>query len=905
MAIPTIEKDDRVTKRAEEIQPMQAPVQEPVEQPQENTQNTNTKPKINEVVTLGSGEQTGLTQAGSEIRANAQANAGLTQPKVNPNAMEWFQTMEDPMVEEEEQETEPHPSEILYQKEDKPLPGFAKDVKALSSAWKVEPIKAEQPKAEKTQEEIESQKLSNKSSEIAVKGQEDALAVQKKQEAITEFQNMLTAGASKEELASFARENSQFSQSLNNVLKTQIKNKANLDFYTANVGKSPEAMYADYKAGNIVPWSNRYKTLPETQRIAFESYKKSQEAVNIIPDSKDTAPNYETDPQYTVDFTDLEEVKAGMFASTLREESAKLLNNPRKRELEDKLSEKATELNKIDLKLLTLQEDMENQFEGRGARTEMREYTRKQRELTLEKVVLNAEYGNIQASLQSIKDDIETELEFVEHEDEMNRKEYALKYQEYKDKMASISEAQSAQSERDWEIYKMEFEQMNKEIAAEQEAYYNKELVLFKEKLERESLSGGEYFDDWQWNQIYVKDGKEISVLTGLWKNVSSTEDDFFKTEIKYDEERGVWTSVSVDKRTNNMRVSTRGVWESSKNYISTIWSGKITSYGGSHDWWKWLDIDGGTWDPIYSPKGGKILKVEDFGKNTFWKSVVVEFDDGKIARFSHLDEFNWLEVWDYSDKNIIFEKGAILGTMWNTWYVIPWPEWDGSHLDLQIQGMNAYQIEEYLNTPDIKERDIDFNPIFKVEFKQYNNQELTKSDWDAISDSFWWDRAEFNRQATSYWQKLALDALPTLDDYIEDLKYLQDRFWDKTIMESLKSPSWGSTADKLTAWLWFWDAWAVLKNVVNKVAFQELLDLKANGATFGALTEKEYANIWASTEIGKLKTTASPELWEEALWRLISYAENAKSKIKWWNPYVEQIGSNSSDDEILNFLSK
>lgn len=51
-------------------------------------------------------------------------------------------------------------------------------------------------------------------------------------------------------------------------------------------------------------------------------------------------------------------------------------------------------------------------------------------------------------------------------------------------------------------------------------------------------------------------------------------------------------------------------------------------------------------------------------------------------------------------------------------------------------------------------------------------------------------------------------------------------------------------------------------------------------GATFGALSEKEFANIGSSTEIGKLKPTAGKETWTNALDRLIKEVETAQNKI-------------------------
>jgi hypothetical protein len=94
----------------------------------------------------------------------------------------------------------------------------------------VEPAKIE------TAQEVKSQSIINEVDQTA-------LDEQKGIKAQTEFSNMVTSGASNEELRTFALNNKQFSQGFNSVLRTNFKNKANVEFFTKYNGMSNESMY--------------------------------------------------------------------------------------------------------------------------------------------------------------------------------------------------------------------------------------------------------------------------------------------------------------------------------------------------------------------------------------------------------------------------------------------------------------------------------------------------------------------------------------------------------------------------------------------------------------------------------------------------------------------------------------
>lgn len=166
------------------------------------------------------------------------------------------------------------------------------------------------------------------------------------------------------------------------------------------------------------------------------------------------------------------------------------------------------------------------------------------------------------------------------------------------------------------------------------------------------------------------------------------------------------------------------------------------------------------------------------------------------------------------------------------------------------------------------------YDPSFKSDYAKYNKWSMWAAEKKLVAESFG-SYEKFVQNARAYWQELAVEqALPQIQSYIQDLEFLKNNL---------------SAANRLSAATWVWDYWNRLENITNKTAFQELTRLKEQGATFGALSEKEFGNIGSSTEIGKLKATSSDATWAEALNRLIAAARSVESGITGGNNVSNQ----------------
>ncbi|MCR4307791.1 MAG: M23 family metallopeptidase [Candidatus Berkelbacteria bacterium] len=87
------------------------------------------------------------------------------------------------------------------------------------------------------------------------------------------------------------------------------------------------------------------------------------------------------------------------------------------------------------------------------------------------------------------------------------------------------------------------------------------------------------------------------------------------------------------------------------------------------------VDIAAPKGTPIPSVEDGVVMVVEDNGKKGFGKSVVIENSDGSYSRYSHLNSFG-------VKQGQSIKRGAIIGGMGNTGYVIPLGGGTGVHLD-------------------------------------------------------------------------------------------------------------------------------------------------------------------------------------------------------------------------------
>lgn len=155
------------------------------------------------------------------------------------------------------------------------------------------------------------------------------------------------------------------------------------------------------------------------------------------------------------------------------------------------------------------------------------------------------------------------------------------------------------------------------------------------------------------------------------------------------------------------------------------------------------------------------------------------------------------------------------------------------------------------------------FNSQLKPIYEKYNAWKMTQSELDK-----YWNDSTFLAQAEAYWK----------EKWLPWYQLIQDRI---ALAESLKNiPRTQRVAASTKAWSFLsWDLAnidASIKKLVEWAALQQLIDLKSQWATFGALSNQELEAIRSS--ITALKPWVSDEYWNAEI-------DNFINQMKRWLP--------------------
>lgn len=133
----------------------------------------------------------------------------------------------------------------------------------------------------------------------------------------------------------------------------------------------------------------------------------------------------------------------------------------------------------------------------------------------------------------------------------------------------------------------------------------------------------------------------------------------------------------------------------------------------------------------------------------------------------------------------------------------------------------------------DFSKNQMSYNPDLEPLYNKYNagQKSLTSEEWKTI-DQAGITRAQFMNQATNFKAQQDAQLTPAVQELISQLEELKEMNWVNY---------WTAT---------YWDKWvpytkwAYYRSLYNKIlastALQNLIDLKSNGATFGALSDNE-----------------------------------------------------------------
>lgn len=254
--------------------------------------------------------------------------------------------------------------------------------------------------------------------------------------------------------------------------------------------------------------------------------------------------------------------------------------------------------------------------------------------------------------------------------------------------------------------------------------------------------------------------------------------------------------------------------------FVKGVGSGTVTAYGTGANQFG-LDVDGQIGDAINLAVDSEVVWIGN-DPDWFGNYVIVEDDNGNKVRYAHLDSINVSE-WDR------VKAGSSIGTVGNTGYVIPWPQWDGSHVDITLfdkegNALSPEEAEQYLN--NIQSTEI--SPLakmvidWKIKESQIKDNVEDKEDVPKIMEEILQYRKENAKR-----QPAAVQNAEKISDVNDLLDYGRG---SRKLSSAWVSWVWGNVADFN----------AKHNFIKDNMTLDSFIEAKEKWATFGAMSEWE-----------------------------------------------------------------
>ncbi len=734
---------------------------------------------------------------------------------------------------------------------------------------KEEPVKVEEiktpevkPTAEKvlTAEEI-------KANQLAIKTQEDQIKAAENEKATASFNAALETG-NLEDVAKISAANPELRDDFNAMVKANLKNKAWIDFFKQYNGMSNEEMMTAVNDWKLVTTSDQYKTLPPEQRAAFEQYKKEYDA------SQSWNKDYDKDnftKQNTVNI-----VTAPTYTwLDLRKKSEELMNNPELTTSSAKLSDLQWEVNDYNDEIDKIEDQVKEQYPNLPSSAQAAIIADRQKSLLRAKNTKLNEYNTELGHYTRLKDNVTQELEFLQYEDSQNKYAYEIKLNQYNENRKLMSDAAVA-----------EFTEQNKAAAADLKFQRELQAIEFEANL-KEEQKGGIYDTDRQWREVYIKD----------WVSsyVRNEEGDILFTEDK--SEQGYKDTITKE---NGVIVTTRNYtdWRSPEYFTYDINGNSSTNSNNvvndlvSNIKWEWQCgaavnryVTGQLWISsedfwMWDSYESKSKYIQEWAEPMVWW----------IAIWNSQWAENW-HTWIVTGYDI--EKWTVQITDWN-WNTDP-NTWKGDEKKFthDVKISDIYWSDWGFYNPDSIPKAAWYESQDVPLYKKFLEWKLTSTDQKGIKDF-----ETFKVQAEIYQDELTEQWTPQIEKVIELAKNLRDNApWRKGRI--IAWTAWGQflSAD-------YADYKAEFEAFISNQALANLVQLKQNGATFGALSDKELQFIQSSAT--NLRDNQSDEAFKKELDRIIEtlqkgLSEEKIAELNWWDIVEEEIVPKTNKGSLYN----
>lgn len=687
----------------------------------------------------------------------------------------------------------------------------------------VDPVVVETPEPVEQKTVAPVKPIQTESEKIAEFQAKDGLMKQKEAEALTGFKTLMESGAKNDTLAKYVNENSNYRNLFNVQASLFYQNKKTFDFQQKYATATPEQLYSAVLSSDVVPWTKEWNKLPLETRQAYNDYKKKKD-ITLTSEEIDTSLG--NDQTKIIDSSPLQDFW-DIFSPQISTKRKELENSPEYTNLRTETSAKLNEVKDLKRQLDDVEVDTKALYEWKGktAIYVNAKIAEAQKQLGKKYNTALDEYNTSLATFQDMKSDIDTQVADLKYENEIARQKYQMDLAQYNTDRSRM------------DTFKMfELQEQSKELATQRQEDFQREMT----KIEQDFAVNNQ-------KPTYQigRDGKMYAILDGKATAVKTLEGDLlfwedtpqYSSDIRYNND-GTITEVKTFKDGSPTSISTFDVQGSKVTWTPDALSDVINK----------CRVTGqcaeGTYDYLVN------MWVKDvngsnirFG-NSFWeKQRLINSKTPTVWAVAIWNPVQWSGVKGYWHTGIITgvntEKWTVTLTDWNwngdekmrTNAEVPLSSitstWGFMDLQKPIDGVyKPQQVAQY------KEYDI---PLYKA----FNSDTgLTSAEQKAIPNY-----EQFKKEALAYWKEIAKPWYTK----IENLISLAESLKGKNPLERL----WPDTRTDFN-------------RLTSKAGMQELITLKQQGATFGALSEKEFERIQES--IIKVWPLTSAEKFDEYL---------------------------------------
>jgi len=412
-----------------------------------------------------------------------------------------------------------------------------------------------------------------------------------------------------------------------------------------------------------------------------------------------------------------------------------ILNNWDIQEAREKGYDLTRQIQDIDNKIEGIEDDIKTEFPDATASFIQAEKTKRSKAFLQERDNVFDEYTVNKQKIADLTQDAERKFNISVQEQErinelewknfnmqyqMNKEVFETEWNVYNKEIDRAFEQQMMQQQRKYDLQDKQMEYAMRVEFEKQMSWLDfqnkKDLMTFENQASLKFLEQkmyteqryGKQFDfvkDWDWNLIMynLNNPNDLKVISWWDVNLPST-----------------WTSWWLIEW---VKAQGKGSWRWNNSYTTDV---RITD----NDW----DVDVKNWEIVPLPVWWIVESIRlawDADKNPKGKQNVqvnIRTDDWHLVQFNHMNEQMYSLADQYVGKR--FDKWSNILVWWNTWYVIPWAWWDGSHMDIMVRNnewelLTWPEVYQYVMTNQMPQK----TELTLADISKFNNSTFKPQD--------------------------------------------------------------------------------------------------------------------------------------------------------------------------------